>query len=301
MMADLAKLEKGRDKSHQASLTKTEWDRLRVYGVPLWVKDQEEVKKLGEGLSRQLVMRIKSTADQNEVRAVADLCSLLFAVLKKTKALQVVYKTILNDKKLAEFLAQDFSTEKAKEVAKKNAFRLSAIHRSHLSSAFFCIAGEPWLGIDAIVKDLKDVRLGFFMARLWDGPDGPIFTRFLKEIFLPSAKDNCEAMMAKWWLHQEEDALVSLVHSDERGPGSPSSRPESNEEAGMVPGSFGKEDYVPAAAALFDALSPRSSGTMEKANLAHASAYAYAASGCPILALQRCQHLLPGFNPAANE
>ena len=39
---------------------------------------------------------------------------------------------------------------------------------------------------------------------------------------------------------------------------------------------------------------------MEKANLAHASAYAYAASGCPVLALQRCQHLLPGFNPATD-
>jgi len=206
----------------------------------------------------------------------------------KVKPLKVVYTAILKDKKLGEFLDQDFSTDKAKEVAKKNAFRLSAIHRSHLSAAFFCLANEPWLAVDACARDLNDLRLAFFVARVWDGPDGPIFTKFLKEFWLPSAKDNCESMIAQWWLGDASTGLRALIH----------------EEAASEETFVKEKGYIPAAIALFDAVSvanrEATSGTIERARLAKASAYGYIHSGCPILALQRCRHLLPGFNPATD-
>jgi hypothetical protein len=140
-------------------------------------------------------------------------------------------------------------------------------------------------------KDLNDVRLAFFVARLWDGPDGPIFSKFLREVYLPEAQDNCERMIANFWLGEQETALASLVHRDAPPAGSPVAVP-AGEALPLA--------YIPAAAALFDAISPEPSGSLEHANLAHASAYAYATSGAPILALQRCRHLLPGFNPATD-
>jgi len=82
-------MEKGPEKK-APGLTGTEWDRLRVYGVPLWIKEQAELKKLAEGLSRQLVMRVKNTSDMEARRGVADICSLLFCMMGKVKPLQIL-------------------------------------------------------------------------------------------------------------------------------------------------------------------------------------------------------------------
>jgi hypothetical protein len=77
-----------------------------------------------------------------------------------------------NDK-IAELLSQDFSQDRWKLAAAKNAFALLAKQRYEDAVAFFLLAGKVSDAARVCVKNLKDLQLGLVLARVVEGETSP--------------------------------------------------------------------------------------------------------------------------------
>ena len=80
------------------------------------------------GLCTQLTQRIKGNPG-NTPKVVQDLTALLYCATGKVTVLKTVYKAIIKDQKISEFLSADFSDPANQSKASKNAFKLLSMHR----------------------------------------------------------------------------------------------------------------------------------------------------------------------------
>lgn len=117
-------------KAAQGALT---WDVLRAAGAGFWLQDQTLLRKTAEA-----VAKAQFAAKRN-----ADDAALLYMALGKQSVLHGLYRSTQQAKQ-AEFLSRDFSMERHRQAACKNAYALMGKHRHELAAAFF-ILGEPLL------------------------------------------------------------------------------------------------------------------------------------------------------------
>ena len=105
----------------QASLT---WAHLRSFGVGLWVKNVETLRKVIETVARNLFM---SHEDKDPVA-----CSLFYLALNKKNVWTGLWKIAKSHPeyyKMNGFLANNFNEPRWKQAALKNAFQLLGLQR----------------------------------------------------------------------------------------------------------------------------------------------------------------------------
>lgn len=115
------------------------------------------------------------------------------------------------------FFANDFSQERWRKAALKNAFALLSKQRFEHAAAFFLLAGKLWDAIDVCINRLKDLQLALVVTRLYEGDGGPTYERLLKECILglrhtqePST-DPFLRSIALWLLQDYSGALETLL------------------------------------------------------------------------------------------
>jgi len=85
------------------------------------------------------------------------------------------------DTRMATFFSNDFTADRWKKAAQKNAFALLGKQRFEEAAAFFLLAGRLWDAVEGCMSRLQDHQLAFVVIRLYEGDHGPVYLRFLKE------------------------------------------------------------------------------------------------------------------------
>ena len=134
------------------------WRALRTTGAPLWVRDDETLRKLIDAAARHAFASSRDPGGENP-------CALLFAALGRAATLAGVFRAA-RDARLADFFSRDFSERKNREAALKNAYALLSKHRYLFASAFFVLAGQPQDAAALVWKHVGDLSLAVAVARL---------------------------------------------------------------------------------------------------------------------------------------
>ena len=136
---------------------------------------------------------------------------------------------------MAAFFSNDFTQERWKKAALKNAFALLAKQRFEHAAAFFLLANKLWDAVQVCISRLGDLQLAFVITRLYEGDNGPVYERLLKESVLgisvnpesvsPSrqletSSDPFMRSIAHWLLQDYSGALETLlIAPTEKEPG----------------------------------------------------------------------------------
>ena len=143
---------------------------------------------------------------------------------------------------MTRFFGEDFTTERWKKAALKNAFALLSKQRFEHAAAFFLLGGKLWDACEVCVSRLGDLQLALVITRLHEGDDGPVYRRLLMESVLgvmsepstlagkatrngtgrdsehtPVGYPNPDPFLRSiaWWLLQDYSAaLETLLHSE---------------------------------------------------------------------------------------
>ena len=134
------------------------WPELRELGVVWWVRSNAVLRKLVEQLAR--------TAFQNSQEPLD--AALYYLAIKKKSMVWGLYRSI-RDEKMTQFFKNDFSEERWRKAALKNAFALLGKQRFHHAAAFFLLSGSLKDAMEIILSKLEDIQLATLIGRLYDG------------------------------------------------------------------------------------------------------------------------------------
>ena len=142
---------------------KLDWETARRLRLPFWVRSDKALAQKCEEIG-QTIFR--------EKRDIME-CALFFIIARKTRTLKNLAATDHSEsgRKFYNFITSyDFSSERGRRAAEKNAFSLLRKCKYLVASAFFLLAEPPSLqsAIETIVSKLNDADLAFMVARLME-------------------------------------------------------------------------------------------------------------------------------------
>ena len=145
---------------------KMDWHQLRSIRMPFWLRSDKSLARISEEIGQSIF---------REKRDVME-CALFFIIARKLKTLRNLAATDRSDsgQKFFNFLtSHDFSSDRGRRAAEKNAFSLLRKCRYRVASAFFLLAEPPALqsSLETILTKLHDFDLAFMVARLMESKE----------------------------------------------------------------------------------------------------------------------------------
>ncbi|KAK2962639.1 putative Regulator of V-ATPase in vacuolar membrane protein 1 [Blattamonas nauphoetae] len=143
------------------------WEDLKHYGIGFWLKGSSESQS-------------QNTVQSKLITFIEDLCKDFFRRTKDPKRVALWYlalgkKNLLmamfkaqNDTKMVQFFAHNFTEERWKRAALKNAYTLVGRQEYDYAAAFYLVAGETDDAVNMCVKMMDDVQLGLVVSQLVD-------------------------------------------------------------------------------------------------------------------------------------
>lgn len=131
-------------------------------------------------------------------------CSLFYYALGNRRVVLQLWRQAAwhpEQRKMITFLEKDFSEERWRTAACKNAFALLSQRRFEFAASFFLLGDSLQDAVNVCVKNLDDVQLAVAIARIKEArDDGPVLTRLLRERVLPNAIAQGDRYLAHWAL-----------------------------------------------------------------------------------------------------
>ncbi len=122
---------------------------------------------------------------------------------------------------MTKFFSNDFTQDRWRKAALKNAFALLSKQRFEHAAAFFLLVGELWDTVEVCINRLHDLQLALVVIRLYEGDNGPNYNRLLKENMLGisqrgslSTEPNPDPFlrsMSLWLLQDYSGSLETLI------------------------------------------------------------------------------------------
>ena len=151
--------------------------------------------------------------------------ALFYLAMKKQTLMKGLFKTVSNSKMMT-FFGNNFSLERWKKAALKNAFALLGMQRFEHAAAFFLLAGKLWDAVEVCVSRLEDLQLALVITRLYEGDNGDVYQRLLKEYVLgisagtsqsrlEASSDPFLRSMAHWLLQDYPASLETFLQHPE--------------------------------------------------------------------------------------
>ena len=134
------------------------WSELRELGVVWWVRSNTVLKRLVESLAKSSFQKNQEPLD----------AALFYLAMKKKSLVWGLYRSIRDDK-MTNFFKNDFSEERWRKAALKNAFALMGKQRFLHASAFFLLSGSLKDAMEIIITKLDDIQLAILVGRLYEG------------------------------------------------------------------------------------------------------------------------------------
>lgn len=190
---------------------KVTWTQVRELGLALWVRNPTIIRQVTERLAKIAFTGV--TGDKRDPMSAA----MWYLALDKKTALIALFKAV-RDQKMVEFFSQDFKKEEKQQAALKNAYFLLSKRKFEMAVTFFLLAGRDQLkaALNVCIKNLEDLHLAIWLARLIEGDGGPQLSRIIEEHLIPSAHAHSDPWLesiALWLLKRYTEALSALLTS----------------------------------------------------------------------------------------
>ncbi|PPQ67110.1 hypothetical protein CVT25_005711 [Psilocybe cyanescens] len=188
---------------------KMTWSDARALGIALWMTSGETLKSHIEVIARNEYM----AGEYRDPTA----CSLLYFALGKHKLVHGLWRQAAWHKEqnvMLKFLSNDFSQERWRTAAQKNAFALLSKQRFEYAAAFFLLGGSLKDAVNVCIKQLGDFQLAIALARIVEqGNEGPILKEIITNTVLPIAFKSGNRWLGSWafWLLHRRDLAVRVL------------------------------------------------------------------------------------------
>ncbi|KAH7083134.1 RAVE protein 1 C terminal-domain-containing protein [Paraphoma chrysanthemicola] len=185
------------------------WEHAKECGLFMWMMDINALRAQFEVIARN---EYTKTEEKNPVD-----CALYYLALRKKPVLCGLWRMATWAREQAatsRLLANNFSEERWKTAALKNAYALMGRRRFEYAASFFLLADHLQDAVSVIYNQLGDTQLAVAVARVYGGDDSPVLVSFLKDKILPQAARDGNRWLATWayWLLGRRDTAVrSLV------------------------------------------------------------------------------------------
>ena len=148
-------------KSCRPAGEKFNWEVARSVGLPFWVRSPKELLSIAEEIAQTIYKDTRNVMD----------CALYYIAMRNMKKLKAIAATDRSDsgRKFFKFISDnDFSSERGRNTAEKNAYSLLRKRKYASAASFFLLAEPPMIksALDVIRHQLQDTCLAFFVARL---------------------------------------------------------------------------------------------------------------------------------------
>ncbi|XP_061874967.1 dmX-like protein 1 isoform X5 [Colius striatus] len=275
------------------------WSELRAMGVGWWVRNIHSLRKCIEKVAKAAFQRNSDPLD----------AAIFYLAMRKKAVIWGLYRS-QKDTKMTQFFGNNFTEDRWRKAALKNAFSLLGKQRFEHSAAFFLLAGHLKDAVEVCLEKLNDIQLALVISRLYESEFevSSTYKSILQKRILGSAfhgkqssgNMHCDPFlrsMAYWILEDYSKALDTLIkHSVDDGD-------EEDGSSSCSPSVFNFYNYLRTHPLLLrrhfgssDTSSTHicltvESGLADKINLGErrlffTTAYAHLKAGCPMLALE---------------
>lgn len=185
------------------------WPQLCTSGVFAWSRDRATLLPLMEQAAR---MAYTAGDDIDPVQS-----TLFYLALRRETTVRSIWRRAHghpDQAKMNRFLANDFSVERWRIAAQKNAFALISQRRFDFAAAFFLLGDALQDAVNVCVRNLRNVPLAVAIARVYEEDDcGPVFRRLLERHIVPHAVERGDRWLACWALSvlEEHDAAMRVI------------------------------------------------------------------------------------------
>ncbi|XP_063996764.1 dmX-like protein 1 isoform X1 [Pogoniulus pusillus] len=276
------------------------WSELRAMGIGWWVRNIHSLRKCIEKVAKAAFQRNSDPLD----------AAIFYLAMRKKAVIWGLYRS-QKDTKMTQFFGNNFTEDRWRKAALKNAFSLLGKQRFEHSAAFFLLAGHLKDAVEVCLEKLNDIQLALVISRLYESEFevSSTYKSVLQKRILGSAFPGKESpgnmhcdpflrSMAYWILEDYGKALDTLIkHSVEdggdEGVGSPSCNPAVfnfynylRTHPLLLRRHFGSSDTSSTHVCL-----TVENGLADRINLSErrlffTTAYAHLKAGCPMLALE---------------
>ncbi|XP_010020633.1 PREDICTED: dmX-like protein 1 isoform X2 [Nestor notabilis] len=274
------------------------WSELRAMGIGWWVRNIHSLRKCIEKVAKAAFQRNNDPLD----------AAIFYLAMKKKAVIWGLYRS-QKDTKMTQFFGNNFTEDRWRKAALKNAFSLLGKQRFEHSAAFFLLAGHLKDAVEVCLEKLNDIQLALVISRLYESEFevSSTYKSVLQKRILGSVCPGKESSgnmhydpflrsMAYWILEDYSKALNTLIkHSveDEGEDGSSSCNPAVfnfynylRTHPLLLRRHFGSSDTSSTHICL-----TVENGLADKINLGErrlffTTAYAHLKAGCPMLALE---------------
>ncbi|XP_019359750.1 PREDICTED: dmX-like protein 2 isoform X3 [Gavialis gangeticus] len=157
-----------------------QWSELRAMGIGWWVRNINTLRRCIEKVAKASFQRNNDALD----------AALFYLAMKKKAVVWGLFRS-QHDEKMTTFFSHNFSEDRWRKAALKNAFALLGKQRFEQSAAFFLLAGSLKDAIEVCLEKMEDIQLAMVIARLYESEFETSFTytSILYEKILGCQKD----------------------------------------------------------------------------------------------------------------
>ncbi|XP_022913173.2 dmX-like protein 2 isoform X2 [Onthophagus taurus] len=187
------------------------WPILRELGVGWWVRNINLLRQC-----MQVLAKASYQSKQDPMDA-----ALYYLAMNKKSLLWGLYRS-KKDQKMTQFFANNFTEDRWRKAALKNAYALLGKQRFEHAAGFFLLAGSLKDAVEVCLYKLQDIQLAIIIIRLYES-DGTSLKKLLyQEILGCDTEGNNQDMskahpdpflrsMALWTLKEHQNALSTLL------------------------------------------------------------------------------------------
>ncbi|XP_071611366.1 dmX-like protein 2 [Heliangelus exortis] len=201
-----------------------QWSDLRAMGIGWWVRNINTLRRCIEKVAKASFQRNNDALD----------AALFYLAMKKKAVVCGLFRSQHNEKMTA-FFSQNFSEDRWRKAAIKNAFALLGTQRFEQSAAFFLLAGSLKDAIQVCLEKMEDIQLAMVIARLYESEfdTSVTYTSILYEKILGCQKDgsgfsctklHCDPFLRSigYWIVKDYrralDTLLEEASEDDENP-----------------------------------------------------------------------------------
>ncbi|XP_074603304.1 rabconnectin-3 alpha isoform X2 [Brevipalpus obovatus] len=194
------------------------WTELKELGAGWWIRSNFVLKRLIEQTAKAAFQMNQDPLD----------AALFYLAMKKKSLVWGLYRST-GDKKMTDFFQNNFTDDKWRRAALKNAYALLGKQRFDHAAAFFLLGGSVWDAIEVCMNKLNDLQLAMVIVRLYEGDIETIpsnLKRILYQEILGCEPDGSNfdierahpdpflRSMAYWMLQDYTSALTTLLETE---------------------------------------------------------------------------------------
>ncbi|XP_071522289.1 dmX-like protein 2 [Panulirus ornatus] len=134
------------------------WSELRELGFGWWVRNNALLTRCFNKIAKAAFLLKNDPLD----------AAIYYLAMKKKNLVWGLFRSI-SDKRMTDFFANNFSEERWRKAALKNAFALLGKQRFEHAAAFFLLAGALKDALEVVLNKLQDEQLAIVIIRLYEG------------------------------------------------------------------------------------------------------------------------------------